>query len=80
MLISREDFAKWIKAHKWLQIEDKLIPQGHQIMYLTPAGNFIIEMRDIKGNLIGIGPLVIIPQTAPQIHGLDLRSGKQFPG
>jgi hypothetical protein len=80
LIVKKDDFEKWVKEQKWLALQETPTPQGRQIMYLTPAGNFVVGARDIKGELIGVGPVVVQAQpSGPAPHGLDFRGGRQFP-
>lgn len=53
--ISRATFNKWAQTHKWMQMGELATPNGRQYTFLTPAGNMVIAIFDIKGNLLGIG-------------------------
>jgi hypothetical protein len=82
LLLSKEDLSKYVEEHKWLSIAKAPIPTGHQIIYVTPAGHFVIAIYNLKGDLENIAPPVtIIPTSMPmrQGPGLDLLGGSHFP-
>jgi len=54
-VLNREIFTKWAKKHDWLVINDVPSVTGHNITFLTPSGNMMIAMFDLKGNLMGLG-------------------------
>ena len=65
-IMTRESFTKWAKKHDWLQITEATGPNGRNITFLTPSGNMMIVMFDLKGNLAGLGQPVPAPQPQPQ--------------
>ncbi len=74
--LTKEDFEQWVKDNKWLQIGEAPTPNGRQPTFLTPSGNLIIAMYDLKGNLEKVGQLV----PAPMPRGsspLDFLGGSQ---
>lgn len=82
LLISKEDLSKYVEEYKWLAIVKVPMPTGHQIIYLTPAGHFIIAMYNLKGDLENVAPPVtVIPMSMPmrQGSGLDLLGGSHQP-
>lgn len=81
-LISKEDFGKYVEEHKWLAIAKIPIPTGHQLIYLTPAGHFVIAVYNLKGDLENVAqPVTVIPTSMPmrQGPGLDLLGGSHRP-
>lgn len=83
LLISKEDFNKWIEKYDWLSTAKVTTPTGgHQIIYVTPAGHFVIAIYNLKGDLENIAqPVTIIPTSMPmrQGPGLDLLGGSHSP-
>lgn len=79
--IKKEDFEKWVEEGKWLQISEAATPKGRQVSYLTPAGNFIIAIFNINGELEQvIKPMPAAPQAMPMRQfPSDLRGGAQHP-
>jgi hypothetical protein len=78
LLISKEDLSKYVEEHKWLAIAKVPIPTGHQLIYVTPAGHFVIAIYNLKGDLENIAPPVtIIPTSVPTMgrSPLDFRGG-----
>lgn len=62
--LKKEDFEKWVKENKWLKISEAPNPNGRQDSFLTPAGNIIIAIHDLSGNLFQIA--ILGPAPAPQ--------------
>lgn len=65
--ITRETFNKWAQKNNWMQIAEGMTPQGRQIQFLTPAGEIVVLMLDLKGNMLGIGKPVAMPQSLPNL-------------
>lgn len=74
--ITKEMFAEWTEKNDWLKIAEGATPQGPQANYLTPTGNIIIVIYDLKGNLYSVGQPVVMP---PQ-QGQGLNRGLSFKG
>ncbi len=82
LLISKEDFKKWIEKYDWLWIAKIATPTGHQFIYVTPEGHFVIAIYNLKGDLENIlQPVTIMPTSMPmrQGPGLDLLGGSHRP-
>jgi hypothetical protein len=76
LLISKEDFDKWVQEYHWLLLTKLPMPTGHQLIYVTPAGHFVIAIYNLKGDLENVvPPVTIIPMATRQPSGLDLPSG-----
>jgi hypothetical protein len=83
LLISKEDLSKYVEEHKWLATAKVPIPTGHQLIYVTPMGHFVIAIYDLKGDLENVAPPVtVIPtsMTMRQGPGLDLLGGSHRSG
>ena len=61
--LNQETLEKYVKKHNWLPINEIAAPTGRQQFYLTPAGNVVIALYDLKGTFIGIGQPLPPPQT-----------------
>jgi len=82
LLISKEDLTNYVQKHKWLAIAKAPLTTGNQVIYLTPAGHFVVAIYNIKGDLENIAPPVTaIPLSMTrQSPGLDLLGGSHRQG
>lgn len=80
--IKREDFEAWAKKNNWLQIDEIPTPNGKQIVYLTPSGEFVYVQYDLSGDKVyQIFKKVAVPiQSNPMSRfPIDLQGGGKFP-
>ena len=73
--IKREDFATWVKENNWLKINEVGNPNGHQLTYLTPAGEFIIVQYDLNSELYGVAKPAPAPAQNTIASPFDKRLG-----
>jgi hypothetical protein len=82
--IKIEDFEKWAKEHDWLKTDEISTVNGHQSIFLTPAGQFIAVIYNINGKEVSkFFPVIFtMPQPIPrqQFRPFDPRGGATFPG
>lgn len=77
---TKEQIEPWIKEHNWLLMKEEAMTTpitGKQLTYLTPSGQDVVIIYDLKGELFGIGHMVQVPQPIPG-PGLGGFPGKQF--
>lgn len=55
--ITKEVFSKWVETNNWLMVNEAAQPTGWQRTYLTPSGNMIVVLFDLKGNVLGFGQI-----------------------
>lgn len=68
--IAKETFITWAKENNWLPVNEGTHPQGRQTMFVTPSGNLIFVIYDLKGNLLSFGqPMAQPPQPLPMMKG-----------
>ena len=60
--ITRETLNKWAQKSNWMRVNEAATPNGRQVTFLTPSGNMVIAVYDLKGNLHSIGQPVPVPQ------------------
>lgn len=80
--IKREDFETWLKGCNWFKINEVGTPNGQQLTYLTPAGEFVIAQYNLERELHQVvKPMPALPQATP-MRGfrIDPRGGGQLPG
>jgi len=80
--IKKETFESWLKKHDWLLVGEQSTPNGRQFRYLTPSGNEIVIIYDLKGDVAATGKLPIpvqLMQAPPNISPFPLgfSKGKQ---
>jgi hypothetical protein len=74
LLISKEDLSKYVEEHHWLAIAKAPIPTGHQIIYITSEGHFVIAIYNLKGDLENVAPpMTIIPTSMPTMSQSSLK-------
>ena len=69
--ITRETFNRWAQKCNWMQSGEGATPNGRQYVFLTPSGNIVIAMFDLRGNLLSIGQPV--PTTQSPLPSLKLK-------
>ena len=79
MLISKETLTAYAEENKWLAIAKAPMPTGSQVIYLTPAGHFVIAIYNLKGELENIAPPVTVIPMMRQSPGLDILGGQHRP-
>jgi len=62
--ITRETFNKWAQKNHWMQVSEAASPTGRNYTFITPSGNLIVIMFDLKGNLANVGQPVPVGQSA----------------
>jgi hypothetical protein len=80
LLISKEVFKKWIEKYDWLLTAKVATPTGHQFIYITPEGHFVISIYNLKGDLENIAqPITVMPtpMSTRQGPGLDILGSRQ---
>lgn len=55
--VTKEIFKKWIQECNWLKVNETATPNGRQDTFLTPAGNFVAAIYDLKGDLLQVAML-----------------------
>ena len=61
--ITRETFNRWAQKNNWMQVNDAASPNGRQYTFITPSGNMVIAIYDLKGNLHSMGHPMPVPQS-----------------
>jgi len=62
--ITSDTFNKWAQKNNWMQVNEAASTTGRNYTFITPSGNLIIVMMDLKGNLMSVGQPVPVPQSA----------------
>ena len=62
--ITRDTFNKWAQKNNWMQVSEAASPTGRNYTFITPSGNLLIVMMDLKGNLMSVGQPVPVAQSA----------------
>ena len=81
-ILSKEDFLSWAEECNWLCAGETATHAGRQVTYITPAGNFIYAIYNLKGDLQQLAFPIVQPQPTPGMQRpfLDLRGGAGSPG
>jgi len=66
--ITRGTFNKWANKNDWMQVFEGMTPQGRQVQFLTPAGEIVVIIIDLKGNIAGVGKVLPVPPS-PTLPG-----------
>jgi hypothetical protein len=70
--MDKATFAKWAQECNWLPIDEPANPNGHQVNFATPNGDFVAVVFNLEGKLIHgvkLPPLIPMP---PQMQGPGL--------
>lgn len=65
--IKREDFETWVNGNNWLKTDEAGTPDGQQIVYLTPTGEFIYVQYNLKREVDKIFKRVPVPVQASSV-------------
>jgi hypothetical protein len=65
-ILPKKQFEDWVKKQEWLKISETDTTRGRQHTYLTPAGQFLFALYDIKGELMELGQPVMMPRQSMQ--------------
>lgn len=63
--LTKEVFVKWIEKSRWLKVNETATLDGRTDTFLTPSGNLIAALYDLKGDLSRFGMLGPAPQAPP---------------
>jgi hypothetical protein len=55
--LTKEDFEKWAKENGWLAVDEPTNPNGRQVNFVTPQGNFVAAIYNLEGKLVAAVPL-----------------------
>lgn len=65
----KETFLSYAEECNWLLFGEISTPTGRQAQYVTPAGNFIYAVYNLKGDLLGLAmPVLQQPQQPPNLQ------------
>jgi len=80
--LTKETFLSYAEACNWLCVGEMSTPAGRRVTYVTPAGNFVFAIYNLKGELGQLAMPAIQQQPPSNVpRGLmDPRGGGQFPG
>jgi hypothetical protein len=71
--LTKDDFEKWAKGNNWLQVGEPPNPNGRQLNFVTPTGNFVAAVFNLEGKLIAAVPMQMPPIIQspgfPPFHG-----------
>lgn len=54
----REKFIEWAEKANWLPVGETMTMNGRQVQYITPSGNILLAVFDLKGKFFGIAQVV----------------------
>jgi hypothetical protein len=74
--ITKENLEAWIKENNWLQTDEADTPDGHQIVYLTPAGEFIYVQHSLNGEIKIFKRMPVPVQGGQQRRIINLGGGQ----
>jgi len=82
--LTKETFLSYAEACNWLCVGEMATPTGRIATYVTPTGNFVYAIYNLKGDLAGLAmpPAIQQPQQSSKLPRgfMDPRGGGQFPG